>query len=402
VSDTHQETSRVGTTEPDVGREPADDVGSQPQYETGEPAGQSYREHTETDAEVQARIAGQDELPALAESRQVTWGDNPEYYDETEPGAEYDGDVDAFLARQDQLPTPQESRARTWGDNPDYYDETDLASEYDGDHGAVTTEEDSPAARRVPASPETKDADAESAIAPEDTTGSPQGTDAGHRDQNAASSAGDQSAPARTDLAVTELGRAQDGQATADTGTGAASRPDRAELPRGDDRNVLSPETDRLKALETEHDAARQKIADLEAELKAVKDEQVARLDRIEQLLASTDRPQLEGANPPEHRTGQPDATRNQDASIDERRKSEEQRDTADAKPARWRRIVSSENAGIASALIGATGTVSDFVMHATPAGAVGLGATAFGLVSLGLAKIEKNRNVRHDRPDQS
>ena len=78
-----------------------------------------------------------------------------------------------------------------------------------------------------------------------------------------------------------------------------------AELPAGDDGDVLSPEADRLEALETEPDAARQKIADLEAELKSVRDEQAARFDRIEQLLASADR--------------QPGASPDQDASLAER-----------------------------------------------------------------------------------
>ena len=53
-------------------------------------------------------------------------GDNPDDYEGTEPGAERVSDGDAFLSWEDELPTPQESRARTWGDNPEYYDETDL------------------------------------------------------------------------------------------------------------------------------------------------------------------------------------------------------------------------------------------------------------------------------------
>jgi hypothetical protein len=137
VSDLDYETSQAGTAE----AEPAHDAGSRQQYETAEPADHSYGEYTETDAEVQARIAGQDELPAPEESRQATWGDNPDYYDEAELGAEYDGDVDALLAGEDELPTPQESRQATWGDNPEYYDESDLASEYDGDLDALTAED---------------------------------------------------------------------------------------------------------------------------------------------------------------------------------------------------------------------------------------------------------------------
>jgi predicted nucleic acid-binding Zn-ribbon protein len=78
---------------------------------------------------------------------------------------------------------------------------------------------------------------------------------------------------------------------------------------------------DRFKALKTEHDADRQKIADLEAELKAVKDEQTTRLDRIEQLLASTDR-QPEDTGTPKRSADEPSTSRDQDASLDNRRAS--------------------------------------------------------------------------------
>jgi hypothetical protein len=387
VSDLYHETSQAGTAEPDTGSEPARDTGSGQQYETVEPTDHSYGEYTETDAEVQARIAEQDKLPAREESRQTTWGDDPDYYDEAELGAEYDGDVDAFLAGQDELPTPQESRARTWGDNPEYYDEADLASEYDGGLGALTTEEDSQAARHAPASPGAEEAHAEPAIAPEETADShAQSADADNREQDAAGTANDQPTPAGTDLITTEPGQVDERRATADLSTDA-----QAGLPEGDDGDVLSPEADRLKALETERDADRQEIADLKAELKAVKDEQAVRFDRIEQLLASTDR-QPEGTDTSEHGADQPGATPAQDASRAERKETDQGTDTKWAEQARWRRAVSSENAGIASALVGATGTVSEFVMHMTPEGTVGLTATVLGLASLGLAKAEKHR----------
>jgi hypothetical protein len=95
-----------------------------------------YGGYRETEAETQARIAGQDELPTPQQSRETTWGDNPDYYD-ADLAYEYDGDASAFIAGQDELPTPQQSREATWGDNPDYYD-ADLASEYDGDATALT------------------------------------------------------------------------------------------------------------------------------------------------------------------------------------------------------------------------------------------------------------------------
>ena len=397
MSDLYSEPSPATTAEPDTGREPAPDAGSRQQYETADPAGQGYGEYAETDAQVQARIASQDELPAREESRQVTWGDNPDYYDETDLGADYDGDADAFLAGENELPTPQESRARTWGDNPDYYDETDLASEYDGDIGAFTTGEDSPAAQPAPASSETADTHAEPAAPPEDTADS-RARDADYRDQDTASTADEQPDPGGSDQAATRPGLAPQAQDTAGTDTNAqASRPDDAESSAGDGGEVLSPEADRFKALETEHDVARQKIADLEAELKAVKDEQAARFDRIEQLLASTGR-QPEGTDTPEHGADQPGATRDPDANsptIAQRKGTDQEFDAQRAKQAentRWRHAVSAENAGIAQTFVGAADTVAQFAMHATPEGVVGLGAMVLGLASVGLAKAEKHR----------
>lgn len=126
------ETYDGGTTGPDAGHE-----------SPGAADSSGYRE---SEAATEARIADQDQLPAPAESRPATWGDNPDYYDETDPGSEYDGDISAFIADQDELPPPQESNAVTWGDNPDYYDETDLAAEYDGDLSALTAADHGPVA----------------------------------------------------------------------------------------------------------------------------------------------------------------------------------------------------------------------------------------------------------------
>lgn len=313
MSDLYQETSQADTAETGATGAPARDAESLQRYETGESAERGYGEYAETDAEVQARITGQDELPSHDESRHATWGDNPDYYDETELGAFYDGDAGAFLAAEDKLPTPQESRARTWGDNPEYYDETDLVSEHDGGLGALTTEGDGPAAHDAVTSP-----------------------DAGST---------------------------------------------HAELPAAGDGGVLSPEAGRLEAPETEPDAARQKISDLETELKAVKDDQAARLDRIEQLLASPDR--------------QPGTSPDQDASLAAHEGTRQVNDAKNAEHAehtRWRRAVSAENVGAAGTLVGAADTMAHFAMHAAPEGMVGLGAMVLGLASLGLAKAEKHR----------
>jgi hypothetical protein len=154
MSDLYHETSETGSAEAGTWDSGLDTSTGQ-EHETAEPApGYGYEspaetggygEYYETQADTEARIADQDdELPSPAESRAATWGDSPEYYDETELGAEYDGDISAFIAEEDELPTPQESRARTWGDNPDFYDETDLASEYDGDLSSFTADDDSP------------------------------------------------------------------------------------------------------------------------------------------------------------------------------------------------------------------------------------------------------------------
>jgi hypothetical protein len=153
-------------------------------HETAEPASghrreslagtDDYGEHEETQGGTEARIAMQDELPSPAQSQAATWGDSPEYYDETELAGTYDGDLGAFLAAGDDLPTPQESRARTWGDNPEYYDETSLASGHDEDPGTPAAPDHGPAAPHAPARPEAQDTDAESAgtaMAPADVAG---------------------------------------------------------------------------------------------------------------------------------------------------------------------------------------------------------------------------------------
>lgn len=260
MTDQYYETSQAGIAEADTSREPVHDAGSSQQYETAEPADHSYGEYTETDAEVQARIAGQDELPAPEESRQATWGDHPDYYDETELGTEYDGDVDAFLAEEDDLPTPQESRARTWGDNPDYYDETDLASEYDGDLEALTAEDQAldsgegqpdqgankthPAAERLDG-PHT-DAPESSAVAPAeqeeqspaDTSG--RGTDPAH--ENAQLSRNIAELQARLE----RLEHANQAEPTADTIGRERETAERSDIVPSQTRRWLSPSNEGL------------------------------------------------------------------------------------------------------------------------------------------------------------
>jgi hypothetical protein len=232
--------------------------------------------------------------------------------------------------------------------------------------------------------------------------------------QDAAATAGDASDQAGADLTTTEAGQKSQAREAADPRADAdPGQAEQAETPERDGGDVLSPEADRLKALEAENDAARQKIADLEAKLadqeaglKAVKEEQAARLDRIEQQLAGADR-QPEGTGSPEHGADQPGAMRDPDAkspTIAERKgtiqeNSLERAEVTKASP--WRAVVSGENVGVAGTLVGAADTVAQFAMHATPEGVVGLSAMVLGLASLGLARVEKHRKESNDRPDQ-
>jgi len=56
---------------------------------------------------------------------------------------------------------------------------------------------------------------------------------------------------------------------------------------------------------------------------------------------------------------------------------------------------------GAAGALVSATDTVAQFVMHAKPDAVAGLGTTVVGLAALGFAKAEKRKKEKHDRADQ-
>jgi hypothetical protein len=216
VSDLYQETAEPLTGGADAGLGTAD-AGYQPELAAA-PSG--YDGYQENSAEVQARIASQDELPAPEESRAATWGDNPQYDDEADLASEYDGDAGAFRSWEDDLPSPDESRAATWGDTPQYDDETDLASEYDGDLGSLTR----------------GDAD-------------------------------DQAGPEEIGPAAAESGPAPQADAIADPGAGAEpGQADDAGPPPDDSGKPPSPEAEQLTALEAERDQARQENGDLKAE----------------------------------------------------------------------------------------------------------------------------------------
>lgn len=317
----------------------------------GETAGYDGHDgYQETYAEVQARIASQDELPTSEESRAATWGDSPEYYDEADLAAEYDGDASVFRSWEDDLPTPEESRAATWGDHPQFYDETDPDA-YDGGLGASATGDGDSGQT------DTTDRLGESVSPPEVT-------------------ADDHTPPDYTQSA----------------------RLDRAGFPAADASTPSSPEADRLKALETEHDAAWEKIADLEArnrDLVAKNDEQAARIDEqdtrldgIEQMLAGTSR-RPGDASTPEHDPGDQPA---KNPSIANRKDTRQGADAAESGSTRWRRAISSENLDVLQTLGGTGEAVAALAMHATPDGVAGLVLAGIGVAKLAMTKYEKKR----------
>lgn len=409
------------TTEPDTSLDPAREA-------------QAY---TESRAETEDRIADQDELPTPADSRQATWGDNPDYYDETNLDAEYDGDIDAFLAEQDELPTPQESRAKTWGDDPDYYGETNLDTEYDGDLDAVTAEdqgqataaEASPTALGTDVSPaETSDTGI-SALGdpPEPSTAEASEPVSDQNNRDLAEPAGSgwpesedpvattTSAEASDSPTPTTSVHAEDGHTTDDKGeapdsSAMADEPDNvtdadmsaieqdAPGSRADTEQVPSPEAERIRALETTDTDAQREIADLKAskaELTERADRQQAenarlsksvedlttRLERLEQNMRGDDVPKVtQGRELDRDQVAEKEAKRAPDRHL-------------------WR-----SNEAIAWATVGAgvaVTTGADFLGSA-PATYAGIGANVLAFAAASVGFYRKSREVRDaaHRPD--
>jgi len=352
MSDLYYETSGPGSAAAPSARESGHDTAGRQNEAAGPAPGRGHespertdnsREYEETQAGTEARIAAQDELPSPEQSYAATWGDDPGYYDEADLASEYDGDLAALLAAEDDLPAPQEEHARTWGDNPGYHDEADPSPQDGRDPATLTTGEQGPAAWLAPERPDAQDAGAEPPL-PEATVGT-DAQDAGNRDEDAVSTTGRQPDQPETDLA------------------------DQPELPGPDADTPLSPEGERVKALEAELGEARQKIAELQAK----NDEPAASADRIEQQPTSSESLLLpENQNPRDEVADANDST---------------------AAHSRLRRAVSADTFGAAATLIDASDTIRLVAMHATPGEVViGLTATALGLVSLGLAKVEQHR----------
>ncbi|MBO0805428.1 MAG: hypothetical protein J2P25_20410 [Nocardiopsaceae bacterium] len=120
------------------------------------------------------------------------------------------------------------------------------------------------------------------------------------------------------------------------------------------------------------------------------------------------ERPDKPSATKPDQRndalgTGdgdEPRTSRDQGASLGERKDTDQGTDTKQVELPRWRRAVTAGSIGAASTLLGAADTATQFAMHATPEGLIGMGAMVLGLAAMGLGKIEKRRKEKHDSPD--
>lgn len=164
-------------------------------------------------------------------------------------------------------------------------------------------------------------------------------------------------------------------------------QPDQDESAKEATERDLSPEQQRISALEAQ-------IADMKAEYdarfeqqladqKADKDAQSARIDRIEhQHIAEDAAHAARSAAITEHEDTRPGAV------------------AKEAENTRWRRVVSAGNAEMTSAVLGVADTLTQFATHASPEGILTLGAAAFGLAAVGLAKAEeKRKEKRKEKP---
>jgi hypothetical protein len=196
-----------------------------------------------------------------------------------------------------------------------------------------------------------------------------------------------------------------------------ADQPGQDQHVEGNAERTLSPEQQRVNALEADNADAKQQIAEANqkiAELEAKNDEQAtqlneqgaqlneqaARLDRIEQLLAGSEK-NPDDANVQERgdkSVTSADQQRSQDGSISERENSDERKGTKEAERSRWRRVTSSESLGLVNTFGGAVQTVGEFAVHATPEGMVGLGLTAVGVAQLLRARAEKKAERKGKR----
>jgi hypothetical protein len=372
-------------------------------------------------------------------------------YQETET------ETEARIAGEDELPTPQQSRAATWGDNPDYYDDTDLASEYDGDASALTTtdhnphdgQETAPGTRDHPAS----DQHAQIGTDAEDTAQEPPDTTAEGQTRNAnpdlpgqdtAHSGDEPQSPEEAGPSPAGSQQAADaGTSTDDPGHAATDaqqdQPDSAGSHRPDTR----PETDdRIKALLVELDQTRAERDQATAErdqATAERDQVNAELDQTKGMLSETQaeldhtKAELDQANQeiadlhtrnqdqpapsedseqpptdsseraaeavePEHSAEEADGPPDQGASLNNRENTDQgvaSGDTGLSVRTRLRHAVSSDHVAVAATLVDAYDTASKFAAHAMLDGLTPLAATAAGVTALVLARAERHRKEK-------
>jgi hypothetical protein len=176
--------------------------------------------------------------------------------------------------------------------------------------------------------------------------------------------------------------------------------------------HARTPELERIDALEAENADSRQQLADanqriagLEAELKAVKDEQSARFDRLEQLVASSQRPP-ENTMASDQAPDGPGVTVEQHEAADSstgkhlseitgKNNGDKQVDSYDARNTRWRHLASTENVGLAGAVVSATDVVAQFAMHASAEGIIGLTGAAIGVAAAYMAKWDRKKEEK-------
>jgi len=106
-----------------------------PAHDTSEYSDQARYEKTpdseQSDTGTRTALAGDDQLPTRQDARAATWGEDPEYDDETDPDTEYDGDLDALAADGDVFDNDQDDpdRAAADQDTPTITGPDDLLAE---------------------------------------------------------------------------------------------------------------------------------------------------------------------------------------------------------------------------------------------------------------------------------
>jgi hypothetical protein len=203
------------------------------------------------------------------------------------------------------------------------------------------------------------------------------------------------------------------GDPAADSGTGNG-QPDESPAKAEESEQALTPEHERISALESELAESKQQIADLKAsndELKTSKDEQAARFD---ELKASTDaRMDRFEAMLAESRAKPPDGDGNSsgesadttgtavgdkgsvDPAFDKTKNTAPATAQERAEREHGRRFLNADNIGIAGAAVGTAEALGQLAAHASPDAMTLAGATVLGLVGAFMAKREKKKKKK-------